>query len=162
MHLFKPQKPNIDAVFLQYGDMLYRLALARLGNDADAQDVVQDVFVKYISVQPNFKDDNHEKAWFLRVTINRCNDLTRRQKLRAFLPLDEAVTVAVPADTDDGLKDLLSLIANLKPIYKDVVILHSLEGFTLEETADILKISLSATKMRLSRAREILQSLRKE
>ena len=51
MHLFKPRKPNIDAVFLQYGDMLYRLALSRLGNDADAQDVVLDVFVKYDKIE---------------------------------------------------------------------------------------------------------------
>lgn len=155
MHLFKPKKPNLDAVFLRYGDMLYRLALAHLGNDADAQDVVQDVFLKYITAQPDFENCNHEKAWFLRTTVNRCHDLTRRNKVRKHSPLDDAITIA--EEPQEDLRDLLLLIAQLPPIYKDTVILHSLEGFTVEETAEILQISLSAVKMRLSRAREILR-----
>lgn len=160
MHFFNPRKPNIDAVFLRYGDMLYRLALTRLGNDADAQDVVQDVFEKYITSHPDFKDDNHEKAWFLRITVNRCHDLLRREKIRTYIPLDNATHIA--DDTQEGLKDLLSLMEQLPPIYKDMVILHSLEGFTVEESAQILNISLSAAKMRLLRAKETLQALRKE
>ena len=159
MRLFKSKKPNIDAVFSQYGDMLYRVALARLGNDADAQDAVQDVFVKYMTVLPDFNDDTHEKAWFLRTVINHCTDFMRRQKIRSYLPIDEAQHIAT--DNQDGLNDLLALLSQLAPIYKDVVILHSLEGFSLEETADLLNISLSAAKMRLSRAREMLQILRK-
>ncbi len=160
MHLFKPRKPNIDTAFSEYGDMLYRVALARLCNDADAQDVVQDVFMKYITSQPSFKDCNHEKSWLLRVTINCCIDLARKQKHKVILPLEDAANIAV--ENKDGLKDLLELVAQLPDIYKDVVILHSLEGFTIEETSDILKISISATKMRLSRARDMLQTLRKE
>lgn len=160
MHLFKPQKKNIEAVFLQYGDMLYRVALTRLGNDADAQDVVQDVFLKFMVSEPEFKDGEHEKAWFLRALINKCNDFMRRQKHRDFLPIENAHHIAT--DNNDRYNDLLSLISQLPPIYKDTVILHSLEGFSLEETANILGISLSAAKMRLSRAREILQILKKE
>lgn len=159
MHLFNSKKPNIDAVFLQYGDTIYRVALARLANDADAQDVMQDVFVKYISKNPSFNDSDHQKAWFIKTAINCCNDVVRRQRHANHLPLDTAYNVAAK---DDNVSDLLSLLAQLPPIYKDVVILHSLEGFTLEQTAKILKISLSAAKMRLSRAREILKILRKE
>lgn len=160
MRLFNPKKPNIDAVFTKYGDMLYRLVLARLGNDADAQDVVQDVFIKYITTKPEFKDLNHEKAWFLRTAINRSNDLARKQKIRIFLPIEDAFNIT--ADDKNSLKDLMFLISQLSPIYKDVVILHYLEGFNLEETAEILNISLSAVKMRISRAKEMLQILRKE
>lgn len=160
MHLFNSKKPNIDAVFSRYGDVLYRLALARLGNDADAQDVVQDVFVKYLSKTPEFNSDQHQKAWLLKTAINCCHDLTKKQKVREYLPLDEAYGIA--AHNNDGVKDLLSLLQQLPPIYKDVVIVNCLEGFTLEQTADILEISLSAAKMRLSRAREILKILRKE
>ncbi len=160
VHLFNTKSPDIDAVFFRYGDMLYRVALARVGNDADAQDIVQDVFVKYITARSVFKDQDHEKAWFLRTTINHCNDFARRQKLRIFLPIDEAHHIA--AETQNGLSEVLSLVAELPTIYKDVVILHSLEGFSVEETAKMLDISLSAAKMRLSRAREMLQILRKE
>lgn len=160
MHLLTFRKTNIDTVFLRYGDILYRVALAQLGNDADAQDVVQDVFLKYIKAKPIFNDDNHEKAWFLRTTINHCHDLTRRNKLRIFSPLDDAINVAEESSQD--LRELLSLIDQLPSKYKDTVILHSLEGFSVEETAKILDISISATKMRLSRARELLQILRQE
>ena len=160
MHLFKPRKPNIDKAFSKYGDMIYRVALARLGNDADAQDIVQDVFMKYLTSQPDFDDSNHEKAWLLRTTINCCTDLSRKQKIRVYVPIEDAYDVA--AENQDSLNDLLSLIAQLPAIYKDVVIHHSLEGFTIEETAGILKISISATKMRLSRARDMLKTLRKE
>lgn len=160
MRLFNPSKPNIDAAFLHYGDMLYRVALTHLGNDADAQDVVQDVFLKYITSKTDFTDANHEKAWLLRTAINRCHDISRRQKSIAFLPIEAAASVQT--QPQDGLTDLLCLVGQLPQIYKDVVILHSLEGFTLEETAEILNISLSAAKMRLSRAKDVLQILRKE
>ena len=160
MHLFKSKKPNVDAVFSKYGDMLYRVALARLGNTADAEDAVQDVFVKYMSAPPEFENESHQKAWFLRVVTNLCNDFARWQKVRSFIPLDDIQ--GAPAENHDGVRDLLELLSQLPPIYKDVVILHCLEGFSVEETAKILGISLSAAKMRLSRAREILQVLRKE
>ena len=160
MHLFKPHKPNIDSAFLQYGDMLYRLALTHIGNDADAQDVVQDVFVKYLTSQPTFNDSNLEQAWLIRITINHCIDFSRKQKIRTHLPLEKIHTMA--DNNQDGLNDLLTIVGQLPAIYKDVVILHSLEGFSIEETANILKISISATKMRLSRARDLLKTLRKE
>lgn len=160
MHLFKPKKTDVEAAFLRYGDMLYRLALTRLCNDADAQDAVQDVFTKYIIAKPTFENKNHEQAWFLRTMINQCHDMSRRKNRRNFVPLDEAINVA--AEEQSGLSDLFELIAQLSPIYSDVVMLHSLEGFTIEQTAELLKISPSAVKMRLSRARETLKKLRKE
>ena len=160
MHLFKPSKPNVDEMFLRYGDMLYRLVLSRLGNDADAQDVVQDVFLKYMTAKTSFESAEHEKAWFLRTTLNRCYDLLRKQKVRDCLPLDDAFGIATEDKT--AFSELMALIEQIPPIYKDVVILHSLEGFKLEETAEILNISLSAAKMRLSRAKDILKILREE
>ncbi|MBR5295561.1 MAG: RNA polymerase sigma factor [Clostridia bacterium] len=162
MNLFTPRnrKNNITALFMKYGDLLYRVALSRLGNDADAEDVVQDVFVKYMSAPPVFEDENHEKAWFLRSTIHRCIDLVRKQKGKTFVPLEDARHLA--AEDDEKVREILSLIEQLPEIYKDVVVLHGLEGFSLEECAKILEISLSAAKMRLSRAREMLKILRKE
>jgi RNA polymerase sigma-70 factor (ECF subfamily) len=145
---------------MKYGDMLYRVALSRLGNAADAEDVVQDVFLKYMSAPPAFEDENHEKAWFLRSTIHRSIDLVRKQKGKVFVSLDQAQHVA--AEDDEKVREILSLLELLPEIYKDVVVLHGLEGFSLEECAKILGISLSAAKMRLSRAREMLKILRKE
>lgn len=160
MHLFSPRKTDVEAAFSLYGDMLYRLALTRLGNDADAQDAVQDVFTKYITAKPKFEDENHKKAWFLRTMINQCHDVTRKQKIRVFTPLDEVYDLAV--EDQSGVTDLLELITQLPPIYADVVVIHSLEGYSVDETAKLLSLSPSAVKMRLSRAKEMLLNLRKE
>lgn len=160
MHLFERKKPNADQAFLRYGDMLYRLALTHLGHDADAQDVVQDVFVKYMTASPAFEDTNHEKAWLIRTAINRCHDLTRRNKVRTYEPIEHAHHVAAPPQ--ESAQDLWAWIAQLPPIYKNAVVLHALEGFSIEETAKILNVSTSAVKMRLSRARDMLRIKRKE
>lgn len=149
-------KPDIDAAYRQYSDMLYRVALAQLGNDADAQDAVQDIFIRYISRAPSFDSPDHEKAWLLRTAVNRCHDIARRRKIREFLPLEDALGVA--AKETDGFSEISALLRSLPEKLREAVILHHLEGFSLEQTADILAIGLSAAKMRISRAREILRS----
>lgn len=160
MRLFHRTKPDIEGAYQRHADAMYRLALARLCNDADAQDAVQDVFVNFLSTAPVFESDDHERAWFLRATSNRCYDLLRRNQVRQALPLEEALGVA--ARDDSGVTELMELLQLIPEIYKDTVILHCLEGHSLEETARILDISLSAAKMRLSRAREALRALREE
>lgn len=160
MRLFHRPKPNVEGAYDRYADGMYRLALARLANDADAQDVVQDVFVNYMSAAPVFESADHEKAWFLRATVNRCYDLLRKNQVRLAIPLEEALGVAAQDHT--GVTELMELLTQIPEIYRDTVILHCLEGYSLEETAGILDISLSAAKMRLSRAREALKALRQE
>lgn len=149
-------KPDIDAAYRQHSDMLYRVALAQLGNDADAQDAVQDVFIRYISHAPAFDSPDHEQAWLLRTAVNRCHDIARRRKIREFLPLEDALGVA--AKETDGFTEVASLLKSLPDKLREAVILHHLEGFSLEQTAKILGIGLSAAKMRILRAREILKS----
>lgn len=160
MHLFYSKKADVERMFSRYGDTLYRLALVRLGHDADAQDVVQDVFTKYMTAKPVFENHDHEKAWFLRTAVNHCHDMIRRQKLRTHTPLEEALHLA--SDETSGVRELMALISQLPSIYADVVVLHSLEGYSIQETAELLEISPSAVKMRLSRAREMLKKLREE
>lgn len=148
-------KGNIGLVYEKYSDSLYRLALARLLSASDAEDAVHDVFVSYISKAPEFQDALHEKAWFVRATINRCNDLLRKRKVRLYVPLDEAL--GVKKEDDKSFFEVAELLEKLSDDYRETVILHYLEGYTLEETAEILEISLSAAKMRISRAKEILR-----
>lgn len=155
MRLSDHAKPDIERVYQQYADLLYRLSLAQLSSDADAQDVVQDVFIKYMSAAPVFRDGEHERAWFLRVTVNCCRDFARRRKLRDAAPIEEALDVA--AEQGD-FAELMGTLRRIPQKYRDTVILHCLEGFTLEETAAMLHISLSAAKMRLARAREALRT----
>jgi len=154
IHLFS-HKNDIDRVYEKYSDSLYRLALARLLNAYDAEDAVHDVFSAYISKKPQLNGEIHEKAWFVRSTINRCNDILRKQKVRKYVPLDEAL--GLKTSDDKSFLEVAELLKKLSDDYRETVILHYLEGYTLEETAEILEISLSAAKMRISRAKEILR-----
>lgn len=153
-------KNDIEAVYDMYADMLYRLSLSYLQNSEDARDAVQDVFIKYVTASDIFKDDEHKKAWLIRVTVNCCNDMLRRRKLRNYVPLDEiSETVAIDEESDSDIMNCLKLIP---PKNRAAVILHYLEGYSVEETAKVLKISVSAVKMRLKRGREALYELIRE
>lgn len=68
---------TLEATLDQYGDMILRLAFSCLKNREDAEDVLQDVFVKLIEHHPRFESDEHEKAWLIRVTINICRNRLR-------------------------------------------------------------------------------------
>lgn len=149
------EKPNIEAVYHKYADMLYRVALSELQSDMDAQDAVQDVFIKYMSANPEFKDTEHERAWFLRVTVNRCRDMLRSRKVRLKFHSDSEIEPESHAPK--ARQELFEVLQSIPEKYKPTVILHCLEGLSLQETADILGISLSAAKMRLKRARDILR-----
>lgn len=143
-------------LYERQADRLYRLAYARLLNAADAEDAVAETFAKYLRKMPEFRDASHEKAWFLRVCINTCNDLARRRTVRAYTPIEELSEVLAAEEKD---KSVLESVYALPEKYRMCVLLYYFEDFSVEETAKALKISVSAVKMRLSRAREMLKTV---
>ncbi len=154
---------EIALAYDRHADVLYRLALSHTQSREDAEDVVQDVFAKYISAAPTFPDEEQERAWLIRVTVNRSMDLLRRRKHRGYVPLDEVEEV-LPAE--EGSHDLISEVREtLKHIpekFRAAIVLHHLEGCSVEQTARALGVSVSAVKMRLSRGREALKELLQE
>ncbi len=161
MGIIRTRNADISAVYERNADMLFRLALSYLQCSADAQDAVQDVFVAYMKQPKPFEDAAHERAWFVRVTINRCLDLLRRKKVRGYVPLDEiAETLAQPDDEKASLAaEVAEYLARIPEKHRAAVVLHHLEGYSIEETAKLLDISVSAVKMRLTRGREALRSV---
>lgn len=155
MSSLKVRKTDFEAVYDRYADMLYRLALSHTQNREDAEDVVQEVFTKYLDAVGKIKDTEHERAWLIRVTVNACHDLQRKKKYRLHVPLDEIQEVA--AEEAEPLPDVFSMVAVLPEKYKTVIVLHYLEGYSVEEIASTIRISNSAVKMRLSRGRELLK-----
>ena len=153
-------KSDVEKVYDEYADMMYRIALTHSRNSHDAMDAVQDVFGKYASSPRFFADEEHRKAWLVRSTVNRCLDIFRMNKVRAYVALEEAVEV--PDDESPLFASIKLCVDNLPEQFKTVVVLHYLEGFSLEEIATSLKLSVSAVKMRLSRAREFLKETYKE
>ena len=150
-------KTDIETAYDIYSDILYRVALSHLQNDEDAQDVVQDVFIKYINSSPVFRDSDHEKAWFIRTVINRCHDLLRYKKIRNHITLDEISEITSDTAENNLQHEVFSVLSQLDEKYKSVILLHYLEGFSIKEVSSILKISESNVKMRLVRGREMMK-----
>ncbi len=157
MILSRDSRTLLETAYDKYADMLYRLAFSHLRRREDAEDAVQDVFTKYMNTSPRFTDDEHERAWLVRVTVNRCHDMLRRGKVREHDSLDDISEI--PDEGSENTSGVLQAVFALPEKYKTAITLHYLEGFSVEEISSMLGISLSAVKMRLSRGREILKDL---
>ena len=144
-------------MFERYTNLLYRLCYSILLVREDAEDAVQDVFLKYYRKQPTFADENHEKAWFIRVAVNHCKDILRRRKLREFIPLSEVEELLAEKEAEADDSGVLQALFELTDRYRIVMSLHYLEGYPVKEVARLCGISQSAVKMRLSRGREQLK-----
>lgn len=146
---------EFEAKYNDYGKMLFRIAFLYVGISADAEDILQDVFIKYLSGRYIFKDNDHEKAWFIRVTQNKALDFLKR-KGRKNVSLDDIENFIY--EKNDNSADILREILALPEKYKSSVILYYYNDCSVEEISKILKISKSAVKMRLKRSREILKT----
>ena len=156
MRLPDEGKKSFETVYNQYADMMYRIALSHMTRREDAEDVVHDVFIKYMQTSPSFSDDEHERAWLIRVTVNRCRDLLRRRAIRRYVGFDEIEEIPAEEEPYEG-QGVIATVSSLPDKYKSVIILHYLEGNSVEACASILGLSESAVKMRLSRGREMLK-----
>ena len=133
-----------DRVYETYGPALYRFCLLQMKNPADAEDVLQDVFVKRLYQAPKFKSPEHERSWLYQVALNLCRDEWRRHR-RSELPLP-------PEELS-----LLDQVSNLPEKQRTVLHLHYYQGYNLQEIARLLGVTVPAVKMRLKRGREALR-----
>ena len=146
---------TIEEVVMKYSDMLYRICVVMLGNEADAQDAVQDTFCRYLERTREFTDGEHEKAWFVRVTLNACKDWLRSLSRRQTLPLEVLAEEAAGMETED--RDLLAVVLSLPEKYRDVIYLHYYEGYSAVEIGKLLGRSENTVYTWLSRARAALK-----
>ena len=146
---------TIEEVVMKYSDMLYRICVVMLGNEADAQDAVQDTFCRYLERTREFTDGEHEKAWFIRVTINACKDLLKNFFRTHTVALEEVMEqpALMPPDHREVLEAVLSLPAK----YKEVVYLHYYEDYTVPEISGILGKNVNTIYTLLTRSRKMLR-----
>lgn len=155
----KKQKDDLGSVIERYSNTLYKICFLILKNEHDTKDVLQDTFLAYYTKSPEFENDEHKKAWLIKVSQNKCREFLRFHKKHECLPLselDESFMLIDGLHHDE--RELLSLIMNLDYKRKSVFILHYIEGYSVSETAKLLKITPAAVKKRLQRARETLRS----
>ena len=145
---------EFEEKYNSYGSMLYKIAFLYLNSASDAEDVLQEVFSKYLLTRKDFNNKEHEKAWFIRTTQNYCLDTLRKSE-RKNLDIDDLSVITQP--DNDTKQDIERSIIALPPKYKIVIFLHYYSGYSVEEISRILKIGKSAVKKRLQRGREMLK-----
>ncbi|MBR2131706.1 MAG: RNA polymerase sigma factor [Oscillospiraceae bacterium] len=138
----------------QYSDMIFRLCMVNLKHHQDAEDIFQTVFLKYATHSKPFDSPEHEKAWFIRVTINACRDLIR-SFFRSRTVLEDNMTVLT--DTTPEQYAVLESIWSLPKPYREVVYLHFYEGYSAPEIGKILKKNPNTVYTHLRRAKEMLR-----
>ena len=141
---------------ITYGDTVYRLTLCRMQNVADAEDVYQDVFLRLFRQETDGWEEERVKAWLLRTTVNRCNDLHRFRLRRSILPLEEVPDMTAP---EEDASELWATVAQLPPKLRTVIHLHYAEGYATEEIAAILSVPPATVRTRLHRGRLRLKEL---
>lgn len=149
---------SLEQVIRAYADMVYRLAYASMRNPTDADDVFQDVFLKYAEKSPSFASEEHRRAWLIRVTVNRCRSHFRSNWWKRIAPLDEATQAAAPAPADPELNDALS---KLPAKYRTVIHLHYFENYDTSEIAELTGQRPSTVRAQLTRARQMLGEMLK-
>ena len=142
----------------RYSDMVYRLAFARTGNTADAEDVYQEVFLRYLRSDPQFTSEEHRKAWLLRVGARCAADVLRAPWRRREGPLDDGL----PAPEPPGEGGVVEAVLALPAKYRTAVHLYYYEELSVAEIAAVLGKSEGAVKSRLFRARALLRRYLKE
>lgn len=148
----------ISRIVTQYSDTLLRLAMTRLPSTADAEDAVQEVFLRLLTAKPRFRDGEHEKAWLIRATLQRAKDICRA-KARQDLPLEEAGEVTAMSEE---VPELLSAVQALPEKYSTVIHLYYYEGYSIKEIAKTLGLPSPTVGTRLARGRERLKKILKE
>ena len=143
-----------------YGSDLLRLCWSMLGTRDLAEDAVQETFVKAWRGMNRFEDrsEGETKAWLCRIAVNVCRDTARSawwKHRRLHLAIDELPPALTPVSEDS--RELFLLIADLPKHLKEPLLLHALEGLTMEETAAALGISRPTLRKRLKQACELLR-----
>lgn len=143
----------IEAVMNTYGNTLFRLCLVTLGNASDAEDVVQETFIKYLQKAPTFENAEHEKAWLITVATNKCRDILRFKSRHPVVDMDEINEFTKEPD-DSGILDALMTLPDK---FRTVLTLYYVEEYSIEHIARIIGRSTSAVKMRLQKGRHLLR-----
>ncbi len=158
-----------ENVIRAYSDMVYRIAFARAGTKADADDIYQEVFFRYIRKNPEFRDSEHAKAWFIKVAVNcskkHMGGISRKREVsgdwvvntEADLPGEGVCgNIQTPEErffADESKKELYRELQKLSPDARLLLHLYYFEGLKTAEVAAMMHRKESTVRVQLTRAR---------
>ena len=145
-----------EYIIEKYFSMVYKLALSQTKNVANAEDICQDVFYKYLQKGGALQSEEHVKAWLIRVTINFCKSMFRSGWFQKTMPLEEELVFDQKEESD-----VYYAVLELPPKYRAVIHLFYYEELSVREISDSLRIKESTVKSQLHRGRELLKEILK-
>lgn len=169
MNLSLVTAESFDEVMKLYTPVIYRIALTRLRNPTDAEDITQDVFVRYFKADLTYESEEHRKAWLIRCAVNCANtaastaerrhrdDTAELEKLASLIADPHTPEEAVERDERCG--EVFKAVMSLKPKYRTVICLYYYEELSTAQIADIIKTREATVRSQLSRARESLKKV---
>lgn len=138
---------ELERVMHDYGTTVYRLAYSQLRSVADAEDIYQEVFLRYYQKRPSFDSEEHRKAWLLRVTINRAKSYVTSAWFRHTVALDQQVAFPEPES-----RQLDEVLGQLRPGDRQLLHLFYFEELSVREIAQLLSRKESTVRTQLTRA----------
>lgn len=150
----------IETIITQYQQNLYAVALNICKSPQDGEDVVQDTLLAYLSTHKDFETEEHIRAWLLRVAINKAKNKTTSFFRRRCVPFEDYVETLTFETPESSL--IFDGVMALPEKYRVVIHLFYYEDYSAKEIAQILKLSESNVKVRLSRGRTMLKQTLKE
>ena len=140
--------------FRKYGDTVLRAAYACCGNYSEAEDITQDVFLILHSKPQNFKDDEHMKAWLIRVTMNKCRNYKKSFRVRKTDNIDDVSENELKCSFNPADNEIRENISRLPQKYSSVIFLYYYEGYNIREIAGMLSKSENTVSSLLQRGRK--------
>ena len=142
----------LEQIIEKYSDMVYRIALTRCKSIETAEDIFQEVFIRFSEKNPKFESIEHEKAWFIRVTINLSKNVKESAWNKKVVRLDENIVFSTKEENN-----VYSAVCTLPQNYRTVVYLLYYEGYKVHEISKLMSKPEGTIKIWLYRAREILK-----
>lgn len=155
------KKEEFEHYYKEYHSLVFRVAFAEVKSHTDADDILQEVFLRLLRSRPQFENTEHEKAWMIRTTINLCKDFWKSKWNRDRIYIDEIeeaekVYFKVPYVKED---ETLWAVLELNERYRQPIYLFYYEDYSIKEIAKILNIPESTVKTNLRRGREAVKEI---
>ena len=150
----------VQELAASYQGRLFAAAFNVCKNAQDAEDIVQDTFVQYYTTKKEFESEQHIRAWLMRVAVNKAKNINRTFWRRNKISIEEYMETLV--FETPAAETLFETVMQLPDKYRIVIHLYYYEEYAVREIAQILKLSESNVKIRLSRGRAMLKETLKE
>lgn len=147
---------DIEMVLKKYSDMVRRICFLYLQNSSDVDDVFQEVFLKLLKNHKSFENEEHEKAWIIRVTINKCKDILKSFWKKNIYSIENINNIEFQFE-HKAENELLKVVLALPKKYKDVIYLYYYESYTVPEMARLLNKKENTIYSNLHRAKKLIK-----